>query len=610
MCGIVGVYGRTNDEQLGRMLADIHHRGPDDEGRFHSSDPPLMMGARRLSIVDLEGGDQPISNEDGTITVVFNGEIYNFPDLKDRLESKGHTFQTDCDTEILVHLWEEYGTDLPTHLNGMFAFSLWDAQQEQLFLARDRLGIKPLYYADTDDEFIWGSEVASLLTAGVERRIDPRALYNYLWLKYTPWPQTLFRDIRKVPPGASLLIEDGETHLEHYWEIASEPVDDDPATVHERIRDGLRESVERRLMADVPVGAFLSGGVDSSAIVAMLDDIGVDDIMTFSIAFESAPHDESDEARFVAEYFGTDHHEITVDLESMTSFDDLIRRYGEPLADPAVLPTMLLAEHASEEVKVVLSGEGADELFAGYRHYRKLTDHRDRYGSLPNRIYDVAALAANVSPVGQRYLQYFSDLSTGDRAFRHWARSFDEYPDRYATTGHGPVSSGLVDIISDSFAGHPDDTVKSISTFEVDYWLPDDLLYKVDHATMAASLEARVPFLDHEFVEYAYNLPSEQKNEGQAYKPLLKRAVGDLLPNRIFEREKHGLSVPIDEWFREEHEAIASQLTRERVENAEYIDAEAVFEMWDEHRSGEANNALALWKVLNYVAWYHEFVDV
>jgi asparagine synthase (glutamine-hydrolysing) len=589
------------------MLSSIEHRGPDDVGSFVRESADVMMGARRLAIVDLTGGDQPISNENGDVTVVFNGEIYNYDSLRSTLEAEGHRFETDCDTEVLVHAWEEYSQSMVDRLEGMFAFSIWDDNEEILFLARDRLGIKPLYYAADDSNFVWSSEIASLLEAGVKPTVDERAVYNYFTFKYTPWPQTLLANVRKVPPGTALTVtEEGVTEHD-YWNLTPDTLEASPSTVADRIRDELERAVERRLMADVPVGAFLSGGIDSSAIVGLMSR-RVTDLKTFSIGFESAEHDESDEAAFVADYFGTDHHEITVDLDSMDLFPRMIQQYGEPMADPAILPTMALADHASDYVKVVLSGTGADEVFAGYNHYREYPRHQRSFGRIPARILRAVGRVAPYAPAKREHLSYLGSLASPEEGFLHHARAYDRDPGAYLDTDHDAESAGAQACVDSTFAVPEDgDLVKQMSTFDLTYWLPDDLLYKVDHATMASSLEARVPFLDHQFVQFAYNIPSEYKVANDEYKPILKRAVSDILPERIHQREKHGLSVPIAEWFREGHEAIEGVLTEDAVERTPYLDADALFSLWRRHRRGNANNCITLWKALNYVAWYEEY---
>jgi asparagine synthase (glutamine-hydrolysing) len=565
-----------------------------------------MMGARRLSIVDLAGGDQPVENEHGSVIVVFNGEIYNYEELRQDLSERGHTFRTNVDTEVLVHLWEEYGTDMPTHLDGMFAFSIWDRESRSLFLARDRIGIKPLYITDGDSPFLWASEIGTLLNAGVDPTLDDHAVYNYFNLRYWSWPQSPFSNIRKLPPGSSLLITDDERTERQYWDLSSNPRSGSAKEHAAALRSLLESSIERRLMADVPLGAFLSGGLDSSSIVAIMSELRDDPIDTFSIGFAAEEFDESEEARHVADHFGTNHHEITVDLKSMDLFGDVIKQFGEPLADPAVLPTLALSRYASEDVKVVLSGEGADELLGGYWYFDEIPRHQQYFASLPKHAFRLADVIEPYSPTRQQTLRYFSALENNETAMLGVAKRFQVPVDRYTEIQSNPAESGLLSAIQSTTKYAPENEFyKRMLAFDIKHWLPSDLLYKVDHTSMAASLEARVPFLDHSLVEFGYNLPNEYKQNG--YKPILKHAMRDLLPERVLSREKHGLGVPVDDWFRKDHEAILQWMTEEKISSTPYLSVEKVFDLWEDHRHGD-EYGLSLWKILNFVAWYHTTV--
>jgi len=610
MCGIAGAYGMADPDTLAEMIGCLRHRGPDDDGTYVDRDAPVMLGMRRLAIVDLAGGAQPIENEDGTVRVVFNGELYNHESLREDLESKGHRFSTRSDTEVLVHLWEEYGERTPEFLNGMFAFAIWDADREVVFLARDRLGIKPLYYADLDDRFLWGSELQSVLAAGVDHTLDARAVYNYFSLHFSPWPRTLFRDVNKLEPGTSLLVDDSGVSRRRYWDLSPEAVKGSKDAVADRIREHLQTAVQRRMMADVPVGAFLSGGLDSSTVVGLMSELR-EDIRTFSVAFTDDANDESEEARYVADHFGTDHHEVTVDLDHADVFGDAVRHYGEPLPDPAVLPTMVLAEHAREHVKVVQTGSGADELFAGYWMHRSIPRHRRLAGWLPDATYRLLGHVADHTPESYRpYLRYAASLGSDRDAVLGAARRFRELPvEEYLDTDQTPETSGMVEMLETAFGRVPDDRTKRVLSFYLTYWLPDDILYKVDHATMAASLEARVPFLDHELVEFVYGVPSEYLTEDGRYKPLLKRAVRDLVPQRTLERSKQGFGVRQQEWLRSDHDAITRWLAADRLEPVPFLDGGYVHDIWDAHRRDRTDHGVTLWKILNYVAWYHQFCE-
>lgn len=607
MCGIAGAWGVANKEVLEDMLSCIHHRGPDEGGAFVDRDAGVMLGTRRLSIVDLDGGSQPVSNENGTVVVSFNGEIYNQMALRADLMAEGHRFDTDSDTEVLAHLWEEYGTRMPEHLNGMFAFAVWDATAETLFLARDRLGIKPLYYAIVGDVVWWGSELTTLLAAGVDRSIDERAAYNYFYLRFSPAPRTLFSAIEKVPPGTSLLLDADGTTTHRYWELEPTATPGDADWIATRVRRTLENAVGRRLMADVPLGAFLSGGLDSSAVVGIMSAATDDPVRTFSIGFADEAFDESSEARVVADHFGTDHHEYTVDLDSMDVFDEAIRTLGEPLADPALLPTTLLSHRAREEVKVVLTGEGADELFGGYWYYTTVPKHRKHLSWAPGPVFDISKAIAGATPYGRKYFDFLASLRSDEEILLGVARKYRLEPEAYVDSEMNPRRAGLTELLDDAVSRANDTTQDKLTAYDMHYPLPDNLLYKVDQATMGASLEARVPFLDHSLVELVYGLPPKLKTGG-GRKALLKRAVADLLPERTVKREKHGFEVPIGSWFRHDSDAIARWMTEERLEAAPYVDADRVFDLWNDHRRGRRSCEHALWKVLNYVVWYERIV--
>ncbi|OYR69600.1 asparagine synthase (glutamine-hydrolyzing) [Halorubrum ezzemoulense] len=613
MCGIAGVYGYTDEALLQSMLSQIVHRGPDDEGRYINTDDGVMMGTRRLSIVDLEGGSQPMSNEDGTVTVAFNGEIYNHEKIR-RTLTGNHQFRTECDTEVLVHLWEEYGTEMVEHVEGMFAFSIWDESREQLFLARDRLGIKPLYYTTAGNGIAWGSEIPSLLETGIDREIDQKAVYNHFRLGYTPWPQTLLQTVRKVPPGTSFLITEDGISSRRYWDLPTVPSRGTVPSFQaaaDRVQDLLRSSVENRLMADVPVGAFLSGGLDSSSVVGLASEVTDNQLKTFSISFLDEEFDESSEARYVADHYGTDHHEITVDLTSMDVFGDLIESLGEPIGDLPLLPIYALSEYASDEVKVVLTGEGADELFAGYDRYRSIPARRKKVANLPPFAHDVAGAVGDITPVGSKYFNYLSGLKDDEEIIFNQTIDFGSKlgPYEYLEIDENGGSSGLRDKISEATANvTSEDAIQSMSAFDITHMLPDDVLYKTDHTSMAASLEARVPFLDYELVDYVFQLPPEYKANPEDVKLVLKKAMADILPEKILTRQKFGMGIPADRWFRTDNEAIARWFTEPKLNNTPYVSTELVFEIWNDHRNHQRDAGRSLWNVLNYVAWYHKFI--
>ncbi len=618
MCGIAGVFGWTDEGTLDTMLDWIEHRGPDEDGSVIDRDAGLMMGARRLSIVDLESGSQPKYSEDETVAVVFNGEIYNHADLRESLERQGHRFDSRCDTEVLVHAWEEWGTEMAEHLDGMFAFSVWDREADSVFLARDRLGIKPLYYGRSGEGIAWGSELPTLLVAGVDRTVDPTAVFNHFSLEFTPSPRTLLSSVRKLPPGHSALLTADGVEERQYWDLLSLDAGTSThsiASAADRVVDLLEQSVERRLMADVPVGAFLSGGLDSSAVVGIASELKDDPLRTFSVSFSEDRLDESDEARLVADHFGTNHTEVPIDLSSMELFGEMVRHLGEPTGHLQMLPLYALSQRASEDVKVALAGEGADELFGGYPWYRNLPKRKRQFSMVPGVAHDVAGALAPHVPVGSKHLRHFAGLKDDTEMLLNHVCGFSAHrPDPGAFLAEdldqSAGESGLRDSVTEITDRVDDgDFVQRISAYETAYTLPDYHLYKADHVTMAASLELRVPFLSTDLVEFAHSLPADQKATESTVKRVLKRAVRDLLPDEIVDRKKMGMRPPVEDWFEDDHEAIETWFAEERLRNAPYLDADRALALRSAHRRGERSVGRTLWTILTYVAWYHTLVD-
>lgn len=605
MCGIAGAYGNVGHIHINDMLSQIIHRGPDEQGTLREDD--IVMGTRRLSIIDLEGGSQPVFNEEESVAVCFNGEIYNYRLLREHLESKGHRFSTDSDTEVIVHLWEEYREHTPEYLNGMFAFSLWDRDSEVLFLARDRLGIKPLYYSINEKTIYWASELQVLRHTDLKLTVDKQAVYNYFTLRYSLGPRSFYTEAKKLPPGHWLKVDSGVHTLHQYWSCPRQPNTSVTSQPSKKLRDLLSDAVERRLVADVPVGAFLSGGVDSSTIVGLMANSVPEEVSTFSVGFQAAEYDESTEARIVADYFGTNHHELSVDLEETDILGQAVSTAGEPLADPALLPTILLAEHARDEVKVVLTGEGADELFGGYWYYNHVPRHRLLAQHLPSQLLTSLAGGIRIAGLNKKYAQYADSLGADDIELALTiARKFTEMPEHYIQAkgvSDDEIRARFADVLSD--IDH-EDFHRFLSLLDVETSLPDNLLFKVDQATMSASLEARVPFLDHELVEFSYSIPSDVKTPGGP-KSILKKAVSDILPEQTLKREKHGFRLPIERWFREDIDSIERWMTEERFNRTPYLDSASIRDLSREHRSGTADHSQTLWKVLSYVVWYEKF---
>ena len=554
MCGIYGALssdpGRPVEgdllERMGRVLV---HRGPDGGGTHATG--PLGMGMRRLSIIDLAGGDQPMSNEDATIWIVFNGEIYNYRALAAELRARGHRFATASDTEVILHLYEEHGERCVEHLRGMFAFAIWDAPRRTLLLARDRLGIKPLYYAATPQGLLFGSELKALLQSPwLSRRLDPAALVAYLRHGYVPDPRSILVGVLKLPPGHTLRVEDGRAgEPRRYWQATSffreqgwEPEEDEAAG---RLWSHLEDAVRSHMVSDVPVGAFLSGGLDSSTVVAIMARAASVPIKTFSVGFREDRYNELPYARLTAEWFGTEHHELLVEPGDLKVLDELLGSFDEPFADSSAIPTYLVSRLAREHVKVVLSGDGGDELFAGYDRYR-VDYHRRRLGVLGDLHLGgpLRALSAML-PVGAGR-NTLHNLSLP--RVRRYLDTLSLFPDPALDELLGPTAPRAANPL-EAMVADDLDPLSRLQDLDLKSYLPGDILTKVDRMSMANSLEARVPLLDHHLAEYACGIPSEMRMRGGATKYLLKRALVGRVPAELLTRPKQGFGVPLESWF-------------------------------------------------------------
>jgi asparagine synthase (glutamine-hydrolysing) len=619
MCGIVGIFhfdprAQVDVDLLRRMNASIIHRGPDEDGFFVRG--PLGMANRRLSIVGLADGRQPIANEDETVWTVFNGETYNYPDLREELSGKGHRFRTHTDTEVVVHAYEEDGPDFVHRLNGMFALALWDERRRKLFLYRDRLGEKPLYYTVSGGRLLFASEIKALLEdPGVGREISPEALSAYLTLQYNPGRQTIFRDVVRLRPGTMLEVSADGIQERTWWEVPAEPGPDWPeARWVEALRELLRDSVRRRLLADVPLGAFLSGGIDSSTVTALMAQLIGRPVETFSVGFRvPGAYDESEHAERVARRFGTEHRSLVVDaMDVERLLPRTVYHLDEPVADYAAIPTYLLSEFARRHVKVVLTGEGADELFAGYDHYR-FPHLLGRYGRVPHDVRRLlSGIGARIAPpkiakaLEAGALDPLAGYARMKAVFQ--AHEIDALlaPDLLAArNGHDPLApfaalfgrSGRLDPLNRYL-------LADLST-----WLPEDLLMKVDKMSMSVSLEARVPFLDHRIVELVAGMPSSLK-WGRERKHLLKRAVADLLPAEVLARPKHGFTLPLDRWFRGECREFATDLLLgERTRRRGFFRPSAVEATWQAFLAGRDGAFMRVWVLLNFEVWCRVFLD-
>jgi len=629
MCGIAGkLYfdptRRAEREVLERMNAVQVHRGPDDAG-IHCQGP-VGLAHRRLSIIDLSpAGHQPMANEDGTIWIVFNGEIYNFQDLRPGLLERGHRFRSRTDTEVILHLYEEQGVGCLASLRGMFAFAIWDGRNRQLFLARDRLGKKPLCYQWDDEAFRFASEAKAILQdAAVSVRPDPEGISLYLTYGYVPSPVSAFQGLCKLPPAHYLICRDGGVEVVRYWRLRRDRKQNRPeAEWCEEIRARLEEAVRLRLISDVPLGAFLSGGIDSSAVVAMMSRAAGGAIKTFSIGFDQPEYDEGTYARRVAERFGTDHHELVVRPDAVAILPKLAWHYDEPFGDSSAVPTYYVAQMTRQYVTVALNGDAGDENFGGYDRYvaNLLAASFDRWPGAGLfrrgvrwglRLLPRSGRRTTLLYRGRRFLEGLTEPP--ERRYARWICHF--YGDRKAELLHPEFRAtlGEDDTLEVLLAAYREsdapDFVDATLGVDAALYLPDDLLVKVDIASMAHSLEARSPFLDHEFMEFAATIPSDLKVRGRETKIILKRALTGLLPDEILHRPKMGFGVPIDHWLRHELKDLAyDTLLSPRALGRGYFRPEAVQRLLDEHMRGTASWHYLLWTLLMLELWHRTFVD-
>lgn len=631
MCGITGwanLDARTPSpaegrQLLGRMCDAMQHRGPDAEGAMLA--PGIALGMRRLAIIDLLAGEQPAWNENRTIAVVLNGEIYNYQQLRSELTKRGHHFNSASDTEVLPHLYEEYGAAMVEHLNGMFAFALWDARRRKLFIARDRLGEKPLYWGVFAGKLIFASEPKVLLAhPAVKPELNLDALRRYLSFDYVPAPMSIYKGINKLPAAHTLTLEDGKIDVRQYWRMSyrkREPVPtiDEAAT---ELQNLLADAVKMRLVSDVPLGILLSGGVDSSAIAALAVRASAETVKTFSISFAEASFDESKYARGVASYLGTDHHEERLSVELAA---DLVGEIGawldEPLSDPSLVPTYLLSRFTRKHVTVALGGDGGDELFAGYPMY---PGHRwaERYRKVPRFLRRgiieplVHALPVNTSNISFDYkARRFVASAEMDAVTRHhtWFGSFrpDEQPELLTANvlshSDGDIYGEARRLLREETDAT--DLVEQMQNLDTRLYLAEDILTKVDRATMAVSLEARAPFLDPRVAEFAASLPPDYKLRGGQTKYILKRAVGPLLPSFVTKRPKKGFGVPVAEWLKGRLRPLARDLLApERLRRHGLFNPEYVQRLQDEHERGAANHRKQLWTLLMFELWHESFI--
>ena len=622
MCGICGIFEYERREPIAqelvhRMNETIVHRGPDDEGIF--VDGGLGFGFRRLSIIDLAGGHQPLSNEDGSMWVMLNGEIYNYPELRKDLEDRGHRFATHSDTETIVHLYEEYGEDCFRRLRGMFAIAVWDSRERKLLLARDRVGKKPLFYAADDRRIIFGSELKVILaTDGFSREIDREAVADYFSFGYIPAPKTIYRAARKLKPGHYLVASAKGIQEKAYWDISFAQVEEHSEKEWcERLRHELCVATRVRLMSDVPLGAFLSGGIDSSSVVAMMSHLMKIPVTTCSIGFDEKEFNEAEHARALAQHFHTDRHEQFVRPNALEVLAKLAWHFDEPFADSSAIPTYYVSKVARQHVTVALGGDGGDESFAGYRryYYDQLENRRRAFLPLPVRrgIFGPLGRAYPAIPRAPRFLRARATLQSLARSplegYFHEVSLFREDLKSRLFTGDFMQSLGNYDS-RDVLQHHYDragtvDLLSRIQYVDIKTYLADDILAKVDRASMAVSLEVRAPLLDHELMECAAKIPSALKLRGNNGKFIFKKALETVLPTQTMNRKKQGFGVPLGQWFRGELRDVAQETIFSNDDGI--LNAAALHAIWDEHQQGVYDRSPQLWAVLMFRKWRQAF---
>ena len=632
MCGIAGGIWFDEAQAISRdtleaMTQTLIHRGPDDVGYrisplTHSSlgvVPGVALGFRRLSIIDLSGGHQPLSNEDGTIWLVFNGEIYNYRELRQQLQGAGHVFRADSDSETIVHLYEDLGLECFEHLNGMFSIALWDSNRRQLVMARDRLGKKPLFYQFRNGQLLFGSELKALAAApSFDRSISPGAIDQFLTYQYVPHPNSIYNSSNKLPPGHLAVVRDGSLQVQRYWKIDWQHEQEmDTATAASRLDELLRDSIHKRLRSDVPVGAFLSGGIDSSLVVTLAQAQMQEPLNTFSIGFRESEFDETAYARQVACAAGTKHREYKVTPDAVSILDQLVYHYDEPFGDSSAIPTWYLCQWTREHVKVALTGDGGDELFAGYERYRALALSRwvDRVaGPVLGSRFVQGLPASNRRRSFIRRVQRFGEALNQPlaRRYMNWIQIFPErlrhdlYTNDFLSQLPEEDPFEFFETTWKDLA--PRDLIARASLADLVTYLPCDLMTKVDIASMAHGLECRQPLLDYRIIKFAAGLPTRHKYRRGVGKRLLRLAFEDLLPSQIWRRKKMGFGVPLGSWFQNE----LRELTQQRLLGTDarchqYFRPDALRQLLEQHMSGTVNQRYRLWNLLVFESWLRKW---
>lgn len=620
MCGICGFYGFNNNVLLNRMVESLEHRGPDDSGTY--IDENINLGMRRLSIIDITNGNQPIHNEDESIWIVFNGEIYNFVELRRVLEEKGHVFYTDADTEVIIHAYEEFGENCVKLFQGMFAFAIWDSNEKKLFLARDKFGIKPLYFTKLEDKLFFGSEIKSILSnEEFVPSINNSSIHDFLSYLYVPPPKTIFNEVYKLEPAHTLTYKEDKIKIKRYWDLDCSSSHKSEDFYINKTRKLLEKAVSSHMVGDVPVGVYLSGGLDSSVITGLMSQYSDQNIKTFTVGFEDEEFSEINYARIVSDHFETDHHEIIVEADAFKILPKIVRQHDEPFGNPTSIIHYLISEKISKDVKVALSGTGGDEVFAGYPKYlgMKLSSYYSKVpGILRKNIIEKILFSLPESMKETDYVRWgkmFAKASHLEPAERYFSMinyfDEDEKYEMYSEEFRKEKFENSFNYINGLFNELNSINFEQRTLYaEINSFLPNNILEYTDKTSMAASLEARVPFLNPELVEFLAKVPFKYKIKGLELKYLLKKATEDIIPKSIIKRRKMGFNPPTGLWInRDLKDLVNEYLSQETIEKRGYFDYSFVEKMLKQHNKGKENLGLKLYSLIFLEEWHRLYID-
>ena len=608
MCGICG-FNFENKKLIKLMTNSLERRGPDDEGYY--LDKNISLGHRRLSIIDLKTGKQSISNEKGNLQIIFNGEIYNFKELRKDLEKKRHKFSTESDTEVIIHLYEEYKEDCPKYLQGMFAFAIWDNKEKKLFLARDRLGIKPLLYYNKGDKFIFASEIKAILKdPEIKREINKESLYHYLTFNYVPTPATILNNISKLPPASTLTYHKNKISINSYWDVNISETNMSEDFAIKQITNLLKDSIKSRMISDVPLGAFLSGGVDSSFVVGLMSQLSEQPIKTFSIGFPEEEYNELKYAKIIADKFQTDHKTFNV-TPDINIISKLVEALDEPFADPSAIPCYYVSKMASKNVKVVLSGEGGDELFAGYSRY--LPWKQDKFANLTKIIPFKNKLASISLKLGKEELsrkinkaKQLANASDSEKFLSKVCKYSEDEKKNILTEKYNLNSESIIN----NYFNKPASLLNKQLYTDVKTFLVDNNLFKTDRTSMANSLELRVPILDHRLAEFAFKIPSKLKLKNKTFKYIFKKAANQIIPKEIINRKKKGFAAPLPILFRNNlKDFMYDILNSDSFKNRGLFDQNYLNKLINQHLTKKRDHTYRLWTLIMFELWLRKFID-